>query len=71
MAATHAAAGDRRLIWLLGALVAFGPLADASRVVQIAEMLSCKPCTLHGRTACPLGHYQCAWGIQVDELAQL
>ena len=49
----------------------FGPLADVSRVVQTPERLECKPCNLHGRTACPLGHFRCAWGIRVDELAQL
>lgn len=49
----------------------FGPLADESRVVQTPERLECKPCNLHGRTACPLGHFRCAWGIQVNELAQL
>ncbi|UHG90040.1 glycosyltransferase family 9 protein [Spirosoma oryzicola] len=47
----------------------FGPLADQSRVVQTREELECKPCTLHGKSACPLGHYACAWGISVDELA--
>lgn len=49
----------------------FGPLADVSRVVQTPEELECKPCNLHGRTHCPLGHFRCAWTIQVDELAQL
>ena len=49
----------------------FGPLADVSRVVQTPERLDCKPCNLHGQTACPLGHFRCAWGIRVDELAQL
>lgn len=49
----------------------FGPLADVSRVVQTPERLECKPCNLHGRTACPLGHFRCAWGIQLDELARL
>ncbi|WP_080054805.1 glycosyltransferase family 9 protein [Spirosoma aerolatum] len=49
----------------------FGPLADVSRVVQTPERLECKPCNLHGRTACPLGHFRCAWGIQLDELAKL
>ncbi|MBD2751350.1 glycosyltransferase family 9 protein [Spirosoma validum] len=49
----------------------FGPLADGSRVVQTPEQLDCKPCNLHGRKACPLGHFRCAWGIQVDELAKL
>jgi heptosyltransferase-2 len=49
----------------------FGPLADVSRVVQTREPLDCKPCSLHGRTICPLGHFRCAWGIEVDELARL
>lgn len=49
----------------------FGPLADVSRVVQTPELLVCKPCNLHGRKTCPLGHFRCAWGIQVDELAKL
>ncbi|GAB3498380.1 glycosyltransferase family 9 protein [Spirosoma knui] len=46
----------------------FGPLADVSQVIQTPEVLECKPCTLHGRTACPLGHYRCAWSIPVQEL---
>lgn len=49
----------------------FGPLADTSRVVQAPEVLDCKPCNLHGRSHCPLGHFRCAWGIQTEELAQL
>ena len=49
----------------------FGPLSDVSRVVQTPELLDCKPCNLHGRKACPLGHFRCAWGIRVDELAEL
>jgi heptosyltransferase-2 len=48
----------------------FGPLADVSRVVQTSEVLECKPCTLHGRTACPLGHYRCAWTIPLDEFVR-
>lgn len=47
----------------------FGPLAEKSRVVQVNEMLECKPCNLHGKSACPLGHFRCAWGISVEELA--
>ncbi|GAB4026890.1 glycosyltransferase family 9 protein [Spirosoma koreense] len=47
----------------------FGPLADVSQVVQTPEPLDCKPCNLHGQTACPLGHFRCAWGIRVEELA--
>ena len=46
----------------------FGPLADEARVVQTPEPLDCRPCNLHGRKACPLGHFRCAWSIRVDEL---
>lgn len=49
----------------------FGPLADGSRVVQTPELLVCKPCNLHGRSACPLGHFRCAWDIEITELGQL
>ncbi|MGV3560936.1 glycosyltransferase family 9 protein [Larkinella arboricola] len=48
----------------------FGPLADASYVVEIEEILECRPCSLHGRKACPLGHFQCAYGIRTDQLLQ-
>ena len=46
----------------------FGPLADESRVVQIHEPLACRPCNLHGRSACPLGHFRCASEIEVNDL---
>lgn len=49
----------------------FGPLAEVSRVVQTHEVLDCKPCNLHGQSACPLGHFRCAWSISVDELATI
>lgn len=49
----------------------FGPLADEARVVQTPEPLDCRPCNLHGRKACPLGHFRCAWGIQVEELVEV
>lgn len=46
----------------------FGPLADDSRVVQVRHLLSCRPCTLHGRKACPLGHFECSYGIKTEQL---
>ncbi|GAB3905492.1 glycosyltransferase family 9 protein [Larkinella knui] len=48
----------------------FGPLADDSQVVEIQELLDCKPCGLHGRTRCPLGHFQCAYGIRTAQLLE-
>ena len=46
----------------------FGPLADGARTVQTPERLDCHPCTLHGRTACPLGHYLCAYSIRTEQV---
>lgn len=45
----------------------FGPLADDARVVQTREPLDCRPCNLHGRPACPLGHFRCAYGIDLHD----
>lgn len=37
----------------------FGPLAENSRVLQTDEELTCRPCGLHGKRACPEGHFKC------------
>ncbi|HMQ74621.1 MAG TPA: glycosyltransferase family 9 protein [Flavobacteriales bacterium] len=47
----------------------FGPLRANGRVVETAEKLDCRPCGLHGHTACPKGHFQCAEGIGVEQVA--
>ena len=46
----------------------FGPLSTVSFIVETKEQLSCRPCTLHGRKACPLGHYNCAFTIETKQL---
>ncbi|HEX8659770.1 MAG TPA: glycosyltransferase family 9 protein [Hymenobacter sp.] len=46
----------------------FGPLSPVSFVVQTPEPLACKPCGLHGHSACPLGHFRCAHTIAVGQL---
>ena len=46
----------------------FGPLSTNSFIVETKELLSCRPCTLHGRKACPLGHYKCAFTIETQQL---
>ena len=46
----------------------FGPLSDHSKIVETKIKLDCKPCGLHGYRACPLGHFKCAWTIEVKEL---
>ena len=37
----------------------FGPLSERSRVVESEEHLECRPCGLHGKKSCPLGHFKC------------
>lgn len=38
----------------------FGPLSDVSIIAQTRETLPCRPCGLHGKKACPEGHFRCA-----------
>ena len=38
----------------------FTPLSDKSSVLETSEKLACRPCGLHGKSACPLGHFKCA-----------
>ena len=37
----------------------FGPLSTDSKIVEVEEKLSCRPCGLHGFKACPQGHFDC------------
>ncbi len=46
----------------------FGPLSDVSKLVQIDEPLSCRPCGLHGHRACPKRHFDCANKIDIQHL---
>ena len=48
----------------------FGPLSDKSFVVEIPEPLYCRPCGLHGRSACPEGHFFCANKITEAQLLE-
>lgn len=38
----------------------FYPLSQGGSVVETQEALSCRPCGLHGKSACPEGHFRCA-----------
>jgi heptosyltransferase-2 len=49
----------------------FGPLSDKRYIVETREQLACKPCGLHGKKACPLGHFRCAYGIETSQLTDL
>ncbi len=46
----------------------FTPLSEKSSFVQIKETLDCRPCGIHGKSACPKGHFECAHSIDVSEL---
>jgi lipopolysaccharide heptosyltransferase II len=49
---------------------AFGyyPLSGKSFIIETKEKLSCRPCSLHGKKACPLGHFKCAYTVQNSQL---
>ena len=49
----------------------FGPLSDESYIIEDRENLICRPCGLHGRRNCPLGHFKCGYDIQIKELVDL
>lgn len=46
----------------------FGPLSDVSFIVERQGHLYCRPCGLHGKKACPEGHFRCALEIKEDQL---
>jgi len=48
----------------------FGPVSDNSHIVETLLPLACRPCGLHGRKACPLGHFNCAHSIREEQLLQ-
>jgi len=49
----------------------FGPLSSQSNVIEIEEKLDCRPCGLHGKKACPEGHYNCAMQIKTEQLIKV
>jgi heptosyltransferase-2 len=46
----------------------YGPLSDTQFVVETLEHLPCKPCGLHGKRVCPLGHFNCGYSITTAQL---
>ncbi len=48
----------------------YGPLSDCSFIVQTTQQLTCRPCGIHGKKACPLGHFSCANSIQMQQLLE-
>ena len=49
----------------------FGPLSEKSYVVQIEELLKCRPCNNHGKSQCPEKHFNCAQKIDINILAEI
>jgi len=52
----------------------FAPWGTAHRIVEV-DNLPCRPCSLHGGSRCPRGHFRCMLGLDVatvqDSLAAL
>ncbi len=46
----------------------FGPRSSNSKIIEYRGKLNCKPCGLHGRKECKEGHFDCANGIDTNEL---
>jgi heptosyltransferase II len=46
----------------------FTPLSTVSNIIEHVEALPCRPCGLHGKKNCPLGHFKCATEIDVTQL---
>jgi heptosyltransferase-2 len=44
----------------------FGPLSEDSHVLQVNETLTCRPCGLHGHSACPKGDFKCGMHINLS-----
>jgi heptosyltransferase-2 len=48
----------------------FGPLSEKARIVETEEQLQCRPCGLHGKKTCPLGHFKCG-SVTQDQIEML
>ncbi len=44
----------------------FGPLSDDAQIIESQELLSCRPCGLHGKKECPINHFNCGNTITID-----
>ena len=46
----------------------YTPLASDSQLIQLTPRLSCMPCGLHGKKACPQKHFNCSELINIDDV---
>lgn len=61
-----AAARGLRVVALFGStspVLGFAPVGAGHKV--LGQDLPCRPCTVHGREACPLGHFRCMRALSV------
>lgn len=49
----------------------FGPLSDNSSIIQTKQNLQCRPCGLHGKSKCPLSHFNCGYTIETQHLLNI
>jgi lipopolysaccharide heptosyltransferase II len=42
----------------------FGPLSENATIIEVKD-LDCRPCGLHGHTACPKGHFKCGKDLKI------
>lgn len=48
----------------------FYPLSTRMQVLETEEPLTCRPCGLHGKKACPLGHFRCGTETGPERVAR-
>ncbi len=48
----------------------FGPMSDDSKIIEVNEVLNCRPCGLHGHRECPEKHFKCALNIDTKLLLE-
>jgi heptosyltransferase-2 len=64
-----AAASGLRVVALFGStspVLGFAPAGEGHAV--LGRELACRPCTVHGRERCPLGHFRCMRDIGTEEV---
>lgn len=45
----------------------FTPTSTTHKVIETDEKLECRPCGLHGKKECPLGHFKCGHSINISK----
>jgi heptosyltransferase-2 len=48
----------------------FTPLSDRQIIIETREKLSCRPCGIHGKKECPLGHFNCGNNLSPKQVSE-